>query len=126
MASVYRQNLWSERCSYPFSDSFRKCVLGNWKILLGHCPNAGRDKSPIYLTAICGHDPLLKVTDDSKEETAVKMFSDLLGNEEINAATALVLSGTLIVLMAKGAGPVSTKRIVSRVLSNPVSGSPAL
>jgi len=56
----------------------------------------------------------------------VKMFSDLLGNEEINAATALVLSGTLIALMAKGTGPVSSKRIVSRVLSNPVSGSPAL
>ena len=58
---------------------------------------------------------------------AVKMFSELLANEEINAATALVLSGTLIVLMAKGAGRVSPKRIVSRVLSNPVSsGSPAL
>jgi len=78
------------------------------------------------VTTICSHDPRLKITDDSKEETAVKMFSDLLGNEEINAATALVLSGTLIVLMAKGTGPVSPKRIVSRVLSNPVSGSPDL
>ena len=57
----------------------------------------------------------------------MKMFSELLANEEINAATALVLSGTLIVLMSKGVGPVSPKRIVSRVLSNPVSsGSPAL
>jgi hypothetical protein len=58
---------------------------------------------------------------------AVKMFSEVLANEEINAAAALVLSGALIVLMSKGAGPVSPKRIVSRVLSDPVSaGSPAL
>jgi hypothetical protein len=32
----------------------------------------------------------------------------------------LALSGTLIVLVAKGAGPVSPKKMVSRVLSNPV------
>jgi hypothetical protein len=94
---------------------------------LGYCPNTGRDKNPIYVTTFCGHDLLLIDPRDSKEEMAVKMFSELLANEEINAATALVLSGTLIVLMSKGPGPVSPKRIVSRVLSNPVSsGSPAL
>jgi hypothetical protein len=50
----------------------------------------------------------------------MKMFSKLLSNEEINAATVLALSGTLIVLVAKGPGPVSPKRMVSQVLSNPV------
>lgn len=55
----------------------------------------------------------------------MRMFSNLLGNQEINAATALALSGMLIVLMAKGAGPVSYKMMVSRVLSNPVPGSAA-
>jgi hypothetical protein len=53
------------------------------------------------------------------------MIGKLLSNEEINAATVLALSGTLIVLVAKGAGPVSPKKMVSRVLSNPVPGSSA-
>ncbi len=44
----------------------------------------------------------------------------LLGNEGINAATVVALSGTLVVLLAKGDGPLSLKRLVSEVLSNPV------
>ena len=47
------------------------------------------------------------------------MFSKLLSNEETNAAAVLALSATVIALVAKGAGPVSTK-MVSRVLSNPI------
>jgi len=43
-----------------FSDSLRRGLLGNWKTLLGHCPNAGRDKSPLYVTTISDHDPLLR------------------------------------------------------------------
>jgi hypothetical protein len=50
----------------------------------------------------------------------MKTFSKLLGNEETNAAAVLALSATVIALVAKGAGPVSTKSMVSRVLSNPV------
>lgn len=49
------------------------------------------------------------------------MISKLLsGNEGINAATVLALSGTIAVVVAKGEDPVSLKRVVSEVLSNPV------
>jgi hypothetical protein len=50
----------------------------------------------------------------------MKMMSKLLGNEEINAAMVVALSGTIIALVAKGEGPVSLKKMVSGVLSNPV------
>ena len=50
----------------------------------------------------------------------MKMIGNLLRSEELNAATVLALSGTIIVLMTKGDGSVSLKRIVSGVLSNPV------
>lgn len=50
----------------------------------------------------------------------MKIFSKLLSNEETNAAAVLALSATVIALVAKGAGPVSPKKVVSRVLSNPV------
>ena len=50
----------------------------------------------------------------------MKMISKLLGNEEINAAMVVALSGTIVALVAKGDGPVSLKKIVSGVLSNPV------
>ncbi len=50
----------------------------------------------------------------------MKTIGNLLANEGINAAAVLALSGTLVVLAAKGDGPVSLKRIVSGVLSNPV------
>jgi len=83
-------------------------------------PSTVRDKSPIYLPTICDHDSSLRITDDSKEEAAMKMFSKLLSNEKTNAAAVLALSATVIALVAKGAGPVSPKKVVSRVLSNPV------
>jgi hypothetical protein len=50
----------------------------------------------------------------------MEMFSKLLGNEESSAAAVLALSAMVIALVAKGAGPVATERMVSRVLSNPV------
>ncbi len=50
----------------------------------------------------------------------MKTIGNLLGNEGINAAAVLALSGTLMVLVAKGGGPLSLKRVVSRTLSNPV------
>jgi hypothetical protein len=50
----------------------------------------------------------------------MKTIDNLLGNEGINAAAVLALSGTLMVLVAKGNGPLSLKGIVSRTLSNPV------
>lgn len=50
----------------------------------------------------------------------MKMISKLLGNEEINTAMVVALSGTIVALVVKGDGPVSLKTIVSGVLSNPV------
>jgi hypothetical protein len=50
----------------------------------------------------------------------MKMFGKLLGGEEINATLVMALSGTLMMLVAKGDGPISLKRLVSGTLSNPV------
>jgi hypothetical protein len=50
----------------------------------------------------------------------MKMISKLLGSEEINAAMMVALSGTIVALVVKGDGPVSLKKMVSGVLSNPV------
>jgi hypothetical protein len=50
----------------------------------------------------------------------MKTIGNLLGNEGINAAAVLALSGTLMVLVAKGNGPLSLKGIMSGTLSNPV------
>jgi hypothetical protein len=35
----------------------------------------------------------------------MKMFGNLLGSEEINATLVMALSGTLMMLVAKGDGP---------------------
>ena len=48
----------------------------------------------------------------------MKMFGKLLGSEEINATLAMALSGTLMMLVAKGDGPISLKRLVLETLSN--------
>lgn len=49
------------------------------------------------------------------------MIGKLLGKEEeVNAALVLALSGALMVLVAKGDGPLSLGRVVARVLPNPV------
>lgn len=50
----------------------------------------------------------------------MKTIDKLLSNEGINAAVVMVLSGTLVTLVAKGEGPVSLKGLVSGALSNPV------
>ena len=50
----------------------------------------------------------------------MKMIGELLAREEINAAAVLALSGTLVVLVAKGDGSLSLKRMVSALLSNPI------
>ena len=47
-------------------------------------------------------------------------IGNLLGSEGINAAAVLALSGTLVVLVVKGNGPLSLKRAVGQTLSNPV------
>ena len=51
----------------------------------------------------------------------MKTIGELLGNEEINAALVLALSGTIMMLVAKGDGPISLKRVASGVLSNPIT-----
>jgi hypothetical protein len=50
----------------------------------------------------------------------MKTMSRLLGNEGISAAAVMALSGTLMVLVAKGNSLVSLKGLVSGALSNPV------
>ncbi len=50
----------------------------------------------------------------------MKTIDKLLSNEGINAAVVMVLSGTLMVLVAKGDGPVSLKGLLAGALSNPV------
>jgi hypothetical protein len=50
------------------------------------------------------------------------MVGNLLRREEASAALVLALSGTVVVLVANGPGPVSLKRVASRALSNPVPG----
>jgi hypothetical protein len=56
----------------------------------------------------------------SRRRNGMKTIGNLLGNEGINAAAVLALSGTLMVLVAKGESPLSLKGIVSGTLSNPV------
>ena len=49
------------------------------------------------------------------------MLHELLPNEETNAAAlVLALSGTILVLVARGDGPPSPNQVLSRVLSNPL------
>ena len=48
------------------------------------------------------------------------MIAKILGKEEVNAAIAIALAGTIAVLVAKGDGPLSPGRALSGVLSNPV------
>ena len=50
----------------------------------------------------------------------MKSIGNLLGNEGVNAAAVMALSGTLMALVVKGNGPISLKGIVSGSLSNPV------
>ncbi len=50
----------------------------------------------------------------------MKTIGNLVGNEAINTAAVLALSGTLVALVAKGNGPISLEGIVSGTLSNPV------
>lgn len=50
----------------------------------------------------------------------MKTIGNLVGNEGINAAAVLALSGTLMALVVKGNGPLSLKGLVSGTLSNPV------
>jgi hypothetical protein len=45
------------------------------------------------------------------------MFGKLFSREETTAALVLALSGTVMVLVAKGDGPLSSQRLVSGALS---------
>jgi hypothetical protein len=50
----------------------------------------------------------------------MKTIGKSWGNEGINAGAVLVLSGVLVLLMTKGDGTVSLKKVVRECLSNPV------
>ena len=49
------------------------------------------------------------------------MIGKLLSSEETNAALVTALSATVMVLVARGDGPLSTGRILARVLPDPVA-----
>lgn len=49
------------------------------------------------------------------------MIGNLLSSEETNAVLVVVLSATVMALVAKGNGPLSPERLLARVLSNPVA-----
>ena len=48
------------------------------------------------------------------------MIGKTMGKQEVNAGLVLALSGALMVLTAKGDGPLSLGRVVGGVLPNPV------
>ena len=50
------------------------------------------------------------------------MIGKLLSSEETNAALVVALSATVMVLAAKGDGPLSSERLLARVLPDPVAG----
>ena len=52
------------------------------------------------------------------------MIGRLMTNEGANAAAVVALSGTIVVLAAKGPGRATVGGILSGVLSNPVPGRP--
>ena len=49
------------------------------------------------------------------------MIGKLLRSEETDAALVVALSATMMVLMAKGNGPLSPNQIIARVLPDPVA-----
>ena len=51
------------------------------------------------------------------------MIGRLMTNEGANAAAVVALSGTIVVLAAKGPGRATVGGILSGVLSNPVPGA---
>ena len=50
----------------------------------------------------------------------MKTIGKSWGTEGTTAGAVLVLSGVLVLLMTKGDGPVSLKKVVRECLSNPV------
>ena len=51
------------------------------------------------------------------------MLLKLLSKDEVNAALAVALTGTIAVLVAKGDAPISSARLLNGFLSNPVPRS---
>lgn len=49
------------------------------------------------------------------------MIGKLFSSEETNAALVVVLSATAMALVAKGDGPLSSGRLLARVLPDPVA-----
>jgi hypothetical protein len=49
------------------------------------------------------------------------MIGKLLSSEETNAALVAALSATVMVFVARGDGPLSTGRLLARVLPDPVA-----
>jgi hypothetical protein len=49
------------------------------------------------------------------------MIGKLLSSEEANAALVVALSATAMALVAKGNGPLSSGRLLARVLPDPVA-----
>ncbi len=74
----------------------------------------------MYSPTVFGHDLQQEKTMTPRRRSGMKTIDKLLSNEGINAAVVMVLSGTLMVMMARGDGPLSLGRVLSDVLSHSV------
>lgn len=93
--------------------------------LPGQCPYLCRGENPIHTPTIFGHDLWQEKIMTTRRRSGMKTIDKLLSNEGINAAAVMALSGTLMVMVAKGGGPLSLGRVSYGVLSNPVpKGAP--
>jgi hypothetical protein len=81
--------------------------------------DCGRDVGVVWMV----RGPLWRQTSrhrfvvDERKERAMEQMSS---KGEVNAALVLALSGAIAVLVAKGSGPLSLKRVASGILSNPI------
>ena len=62
----------------------------------------------------------IEVADGKWMKGEDEMLLKLLVKDEINAALAVALTGTIGVVVAKGGAPISPARLLSGVLSNPI------
>ena len=68
----------------------------------GQYPYLYWGKYPMYMPTVFGHDFLQEKATTLRRRNGMKTIGTLLGNEGINAAMVVVLSGTIMVLVAKG------------------------
>jgi hypothetical protein len=73
----------------------------------------------MYSPTVFSHD-LQQEKTMTPRRSGMQTIDKLLSDEGINAATVMALSGTLMVMVARGDDPILLKGLVSGALSNPV------